>query len=604
MEKRPPTTKESTDSNTKTSNTKHIQSNKPPMMPCGIDNYHELITHRNTEDSAYLFVDKTLFIKKFLDAGDKITLITRPRRFGKTLTLSMIQHFLASEVNGRQTKGLFDGLKISQYLETMKKQGQYPVIFLTLKEAKGKSFEEIYGSIKTAIRDLYQVHRYLLSSDKLFSDQKEDFQKILNRQANEDDYKASLNSLSRYLFQHTGKEAYILLDEYDTPINDAYVHGCYEECRSFLASMFGKTFKGNEFLERGLITGILKIAKASLFSELNNLKVYTMYNDARYSQYFGFTEEETNEFLDRAGLSQKAHELKEMYNGYEIEGYTLYNPFSIISFVGELLLIGEDRKEEALKPYWINTGGTHLIGELIKNNLKGLKEDLTSLLDNEAIETYINENVIYNPKLRDDSVGFWSVLLLSGYLKSIHKEKDEFGEENHTICFPNEEIRLSIRKLLLSVSFESQHNQMMLGDMKALAEGDVSQFVQFVKDYLTTSISYFDINDQSEERSYHLLLLGMAAFYANTHHIRSNRESGKGRYDIALEPKINGMKAIIFELKVAGEDQDLKQVAQDAYDQIQTRQYKTDMEARGITDIILLGMAFRGKDVEAVTNVY
>ncbi len=206
--------KKSTNSNMKTTNTKHIQSNKPPMMPCGIDNYHELITHRNTENSAYLFVDKTMFIKTLLDAGDKTTLITRPRRFGKTLTLSMVQHFLASEVNGLQTKGIFKGLKISQYLETMKKQGQYPVIFLTLKEAKGKNFEEIYGNIKTAITDLYHLHRYLQSSNKLYPDQKNKFQKILNEQADEKDYKTSLHFLSQLLYDHTGKKAYILLDEY------------------------------------------------------------------------------------------------------------------------------------------------------------------------------------------------------------------------------------------------------------------------------------------------------------------------------------------------------------------------------------------------------
>ena len=452
---------------------------KKAMMPSGIDNFHNLITHRNEEGTPYLFVDKSLFIREFLNAGDKITLITRPRRFGKTLTLSMLQHFLASQVSGQSTKGLFDGLNINQYPETMKKQGQYPVIFLTLKEVKGKSFEEFFERMKNIITETFQSHRYLFETD-LSEEDKIKFKKILNETASQTDYEKSLKFLSELLYQHTGKKVYILLDEYDTPINDAYVHGCYEPCRSFLAGLFGKTFKRNSFLKKGLITGILKIAKASLFSELNNLKVYTMLAK-KYAECFGFTEKETNDLLDRAGLPQKAHELKEMYNGYQIGAYTLYNPFSIVSFIDEVLVDPEADIEDALKPYWINTGGTHLIGELIKNNLEGLKADLTSLLDKEPIETLIDENVIFDPQLRDNSVAFWSVLLLSGYVKSIQREKDEFGEENHTISFPNEEIRLSMRKLLLRVSFGSQQGQMMPVAMKALVKGDVTRFIQFVK---------------------------------------------------------------------------------------------------------------------------
>ena len=575
---------------------------KKAMLPSGIDNFANLVTHRNPEGNPYLFVDKSLFIKEFISAGDSISLITRPRRFGKTLTLSMLQHFLAPEVNGKSTKGLFNGLKVSKHPEIMSYQGQYPVIFLTLKEIRGRNFEEAFDLIKEEIANLFSTHSDLLKSTHITEEQRNKFQQIRRGEGSFAAYKKSLQFLSHLLYKHTGKQVVILLDEYDTPINDAYLHGYYEESRNFLAALFHSAFKGNNALHKALITGILKVAKSSLFSELNNVEVYTMLDDSRYPHYFGFTEEETDDFLDRAGLSQKAHQLKQMYNGYNLEGYTLYNPFSIVSFVAELLLIGEERMEDALKPYWINTGGTHLIGELIKNNLVGLKADLTSLLDKEPIETLIDENVIFDPHLRDNSVAFWSVLLLSGYVKSIQRIKDEFGEENHTISFPNEEIRLSMRKLLLRVSFGAQQGQMMPVAMKALAHGDVARFVQFVKNYLITSVSYFDISEKAEEKSYHLLLLGMAAYFANTHHVRSNRESGYGRYDIALEPKIEGMKAIILELKVADENEDLKKIAQKAFNQIQTRQYKTDIEAHGVTDFVLLGMAFRGKQVEVVTK--
>ena len=263
----------------------------------------------------------------------------------------------------------------------------------------------------------------------------------MNEAASKTDYEKSLKFLSKLLYQHTGKKVYILLDEYDTPINDAYLHGCYETCRSFLAAMFGKAFKGNNFLKNGLITGILKIAKASLFSELNNPQVYTILDDARYTPYFGFTEAETDDLLNRAKLPQKAHELKEMYNGYNLEGYTLYNPFSIVSFISNLLLRGEARMKDALKSYWINTGGTHLIGDMISHNLMELKEDLITLLDKKDIQTQIDEHIVYDPHLRHNPVGFWSVLLLSGYVKSIENHKDVFGDSVHTICFPNEEVR-------------------------------------------------------------------------------------------------------------------------------------------------------------------
>ena len=327
-----------------------------------------------------------------------------------------------------------------------------------------------------------------------------------------------------------------------------------------------------------------------------------MLDDARYTQYFAFTEEETDDFLNRAGLSQKAHQLKEMYNGYSLEGYTLYNPFSIVSFTKNLLFKGEARMKEALKPYWVNTGGTHLIGYLIENNLTKLQKGIMSLLDHKPLQTSINENITFDPQLTYNTISFWSILLLSGYVKSTERERDEYGDTIHTLSFPNEEIRLSMRELLLRVTFGREPSEEVPIAMKSLAKGDVEPFIYFVKEYLITSISYFDLHKEEKEKSYHLLLLGMAAYFANTHHIRSNKESGHGRYDIALEPKIKGAKAMILELKVADENEDLRQVAQKAFDQIQSRQYKADMEARGVKDFMLLGIAFRGKEVEVVTN--
>ena len=418
-------------------------------MPIDIDNFRQLITHRNEEGQAYLFVDKTLFIREFLNAGDYVTIITRPRRFGKTLTLSMLQHFLASEVNGQKTKGLFDGLKISAHPNIMKDQGQCPVIFLTFKEVKGKSFEQLLERFQEVIKELFQEHRYLLDTD-IFPEDKRMFKKILNKEASKIDYQAALKDLSRLLYQHTGKDVYILLDEYDTPVHDAYVYGYAEELQSFLDAILGRTFKGNNFLARGLITGIIQVPQSSIFSGFNNAKVYKILDDARYTQYFGFTEAETDDLLDRAGLPQKAHDLKDMYNGYQVRKQTLYNPYSMVSFIKNALLLEEDEMKEALKPYWVNTDDTYLIDDLIKNNLAGLKADFTSLLNQEPIETLINENVIFNPQLQGNSVAFWSILLLSGYLKVVDKtQKGRFYL--YKVTLPNEEIRSMFERMLLSV---------------------------------------------------------------------------------------------------------------------------------------------------------
>ena len=330
--------------------------------------------------------------------------------------------------------------------------------------------------------------------------------------------------------------------------------------------------------------------------------MYTILDDARYTPYFGFTEAETDELLDRAKLPQKAHELKEMYNGYNLEGYTLYNPFSIVSFISNLLLLGEARMKDALKSYWINTGGTHLIGDMIRHNLLELKEGLTALLDKKTIQTQIDEHIIYNPRLQRNTVGFWSVLLLSGYVKSIESHTDAFGDSVHTICFPNEEVRKSMRQLVLRVSFGKKDTQALSQAMKALVMGEVDPFIRFVQAYIRYSLSYFDRDKEEKEKPYHMLLLGLCAFFANTHYVRSNRESGEGRYDIGLAPKPahKDMKGIIIELKVASEGEDLKELAGKALQQIKDKDYKADMEARGVTDYVLLGMAFSGKKVEVV----
>jgi len=270
---------------------------KKPMLPIGVSSFEKLIRHKDSEGNGYLFVDKTMLIKDFIDAGDEISLITRPRRFGKTINMSMLQHFFAKEVDGIETKGLFDGLEISKCPEVMVYQGDYPVIFLTLKEIRGKDFEEAFERVTEVLRPLFEEHRYLLDGPNISEEEIILYKRFLSKIAIKSEYESSLKFLSKLLFQYTGKKTIILLDEYDTPLHDAYVNNYYEEMRSLISTMFNKAFKGNAFLFEALITGILKIAKSSLFSELSNVKDYTILSSPKFAQYFGFTEEETDDYL-------------------------------------------------------------------------------------------------------------------------------------------------------------------------------------------------------------------------------------------------------------------------------------------------------------------
>ncbi|MEM7361728.1 MAG: AAA family ATPase [Bacteroidota bacterium] len=518
-------------------------------------------------------------------------MITRPRRFGKTLTPSMLEHFLASEVNGQSTKGLFDALNISQYPKTMKKQGQSPVIFFTLKEVKGKNFKEFFERMKSILTETFKGHRYLLNTN-LSEEDSLKFKKILNETASQTDYEKSLKFLSELLYHHTGKKAYILLDEYDTPINDAHVNECYEPCRAFLASMFGKTFKGNNFLEKGIITGILKVAQAALFSDLNNLKIYTTLSH-KYANSFGFTGDETNDLLDRAGLPQKAHELKEMYNGYQIGDYTLYNPFSMVSFISEVLDDPKGNMQEALKPYWINTGGTHLITHLIENNLSDLREDLNALLQDQPITTPINEDVIFNINLKHNVVDFWSVLLLAGYLKVVEKIFIKPGRYRYKLLFPNDEIKFTMEDQLLSVAAGGQHKQKEYEEgVQAMVRGDLATFFIFLKNFLQTVPSFRDTKGAYREQFFHGLVLGMTIAVTDTHTTTSSRTTVLGEYDIALEPKDRHGKGWIIELKVTKKLEELKAEAEKGRAQAMKKKYATDMKARGVKEIGYVGIAF------------
>ncbi len=565
----------------------------------GVDNFAELVSHKDPQGNQNLFVDKTLLIKTLLEANDKITVITRPRRFGKSLNLSMLEHFFAERVLGQPTAPLFEHLLIRRHPEVMRYQGQHPVIFLTLKTVQGNRFALFYERMSREIADLFSKHQKRLFDPGMSEADRMLYQAIVGCTAQQADYEKSLLFLCRLLYEATGQKVMVLLDEYDTPIHDAYIHDYYEACRSFIACLFNKTFKGNDYLEKAVITGILKVAQASLFSTLNNVAIYSMLQDDQYGAYFGFTEQETTRLLTQAALPPKAQTLKEMYNGYQVGGHILYNPFSIVSFVSKAVL-RPDKIEEALRPYWIHTGGTHLIADLLRNNLLDLSEDLTTLIQGGTITTLIDEEVRFNPLLKDNAIAFWSVMLLAGYLKVVAKQKAaNCLLPDYKLTFPNQEIKDTFHRLGIEVGAQGrQYASELIKACNHLAQGNPTPLATYLRNYLAIVASSHDTKGRYKEQFFHGLLLGLAACLAPTHHIRSNRESGQGRYDIALIPKDAREVGIILEIKVAEKAKDLQAVAQQACQQIKAKAYYRELQSLGVQRICGVGIAFVGSHIE------
>ncbi|MBS0350699.1 MAG: AAA family ATPase [Proteobacteria bacterium] len=394
-------------------------------LPVGYDNFKDII------DKQLDIVDKTLWIKEILDdSATQVVVITRPRRFGKTLNLSMLHYFLASEAYGQSTKGLFEGLKIAALGDEYRRhQGQYPVIFITFKDVKDHGFEHVLQKITILMAKIYREHRYLLSSSHLTEEDKRFYQDILNEKCAQSQLEVAIEKLTFYLFQHHGIKPWLLVDEYDTPIQSAYVHGYYEPMISLLRGMFGAALKTNPYLERAVITGILRVAKESLFSGLNNLKVYSLIH-SRYGQYFGFTEEEVADLLKKVQLEEKSTEIRDWYNGYQMGNWTVYNPWSIVNCIHE---------QGELALHWINTSDNQIIKNLLTHSSESFRTQFEDLLAGKTLEKLIDENVVFGDLTRDESAA-WSLLLMAGYLKVTGKRQTERGPYC-LLSIPNREVR-------------------------------------------------------------------------------------------------------------------------------------------------------------------
>ena len=541
--------------------------------------------------SEYYYVDKTLLIKEFLDQKPLVSLFTRPRRFGKTLNMDMLRVFF--EISDEDTSVFFSDKEIwkcdSEYQEH---QGKYPVIFLTLKDVKFDSWSEIIDKIRDLLQTEYGRHQELLESERIANYEKEYFKRIIEGTATEVDLSSALEKLSRMLMEHYDKAPIIIIDEYDTPIQEGYSKDFYDEIIGFMRNFFSRAFKDNKYISYGFLTGILRIAQESIFSGLNNLTVNSVMDEA-YDQYFGFTSMEVHKMLEYYGALEKEAELKEWYDGYLFGNEEIYNPWSVINYIS---------KGCVPQAYWVNTGKNEILEDVLKTATDEITERLYALLQGERVVARIDQNVVYR-SLAEDPANIYSLLLVAGYLKTPKKELQGDGAYLCEVAIPNKEIasvyKNEILSHLLQIGAITRTTANTIAE--SLYTSDWKRLQTAIAEYMNKSISFYDAG---AEGFYHGLVLGLIALMDNQYKIRSNRESGDGRYDISLFPREKKYPGIIMELKWKNglDEEELKSLAKDALLQIENKKYDSEMREEGIENILKLGIAFSGKRVSVRTE--
>ncbi len=574
----------------------------PKLLPIGIDDFKDLRT------GGYHYVDKSLFIKELIGAGpSKVTLIPRPRRFGKTLNMTMLKYFFEKPKKNHSHPQLFDNLEISKHPECMKHQGQYPVIYLTFKDIKSDTWETCYDKLKKCIEAEFERHSYLLQENVLTKQQREDFNQIVNQTASQAAFENSLENLSFYLQKHHNSKAIILLDEYDSPIHAGFVHGYYEKVISFMRGFMCAGLKGNVNLAYGVVTGILRVAKESIFSGMNNLNVHTLLSD-HYADKFGFTEQEVKNLLAVYQLSSKLDAVRTWYNGYRLGQPThstspqvddhysftmIYNPWSLLNFV---------QNHGTFGAYWVNTSDNKIIQDLIRKASEDVKKDFELIFAEKSITKIIAEDISF-PSVYTDSDALWSFLVFSGYLT--WKSRELMQVRCHAdLIAPNFEVLDCLKRLVSQWFTESIGGGAYKNMLSALNQGDVPSFKRFFKQSVIDHLSYFDITGHTPERIYHAYVLGMLVGLSATHEVKSNRESGLGRYDVCIIPKDQSKPGTIIEFKAFNpeEDRDLDAAAQGALAQIEEKLYESELRSRGIQKIIKIAIVFEGKKVLIVSK--
>ncbi len=566
------------------SNGKYIKKNmvakaEVKSLPIGISDYV-----RAQEE--YYYVDKTLLIKEFLDKKPLVSLFTRPRRFGKTLNMDMLKVFF--EISDRNTSKYFADKNIWQCGEEYRShQGKYPVIFLTFKDVKFDTWDVTIDKIRGLLQEEYGRHQELLNSDKLSQYEKEYFTKIISATANEVELTSSLERLSKMLASHYDKAPVIIIDEYDTPIQEGYSKDFYDEIIGFMRNFFSGAFKDNKNLSYGFLTGILRIAQESIFSGLNNLTVNSLM-DEEYDSFFGFTESEVKAMLSYYGVSDKEEELKDWYDGYLFGSEEIYNPWSVINYISKGCIP---------QAYWVNTGKNEILDDVLRVATDDITERLYDLLQGERVVARIDQNVVYR-SLAEDPANIYSLLLVAGYLKTPKKELQADGSYLCEVSIPNREIATVYKSEILSHFLQTGAITRTTANKiaESLYANDYKKLQSAIGEYMDKSIGFFD---GGAEGFYHGLMLGLIALMDNQYKIKSNRESGDGRFDVSLIPREKRYPGIILELKWKEKlsDVELEKWSNEALKQIGELRCDSEMKEDGITEILKFGIAFSGKKV-------
>ena len=548
-------------------------------VPVGIEDFKELI------QEGYYYIDKTLLIDEMLMNKSKVTLFTRPRRFGKTLNMSMIKYFFDVK-DKEENKKLFENLKVSNS-EYMSEQGKYPVIFISLKDLKEDTWEECLESIKDIMYKIFNEYNFL--REKLNVVEKRQFDKIWEIIGNERNFKTSLLDLSNYLNKYYGEKVIILIDEYDAPIINAFDKGYYNEAISFFQTFYSSALKTNNSLKYGILTGITRIIKEGIFSGLNNLYVNTILSKD-YSEYFGLLESEVIEMLEYFDMKYKIEEVREWYNGYIFGESKVYNPWSIVNYV----------REKKIKAYWANVSGNTLLENMLDHAGESVYDDLKRFTDGESIEKYILDGTTIKSLLNNDDE-IWQLLLYSGYLTKDEKQKEIDVTSEYTDVYnlriPNKEIRKYFGNMFLNRFFGTEVKTNTL--IKALENGDIKKFEKTLGEIMINMLSHFDL-DKEMEKIYQVFMIGLVGFLMGKYEIISNDESGYGRYDLAMIPIKSNEKAYLMEFKISKTKKGMEEKAEKALKQIDEKKYDTKLKARGIKNILKIGVAFYGKEVKVV----
>ena len=544
-------------------------------VPVGIEDFERIIN----ED--YCYVDKTMLIEELLINRAPVTLFTRPRRFGKTLNMSMLKYFFDVK-NKEENKKLFENLKIYNS-EYMSEQGKYPVIFISLKDLKGDTWEKCFENLKKTMYKIFNKYEFV--REKLNIVEKRQFDKIWEMRDSKQSFKTSLLDLSNYLNKYYGEKVIILIDEYDAPIINAFDKGYYNEAMNFFQTFYSSALKTNNSLKYGVLTGITRVIKEGMFSGLNNLYVNTILSKD-YSEYFGLLESKVIEMLEYFDMKYKIEEVREWYNGYIFGESKVYNPWSIVNYV---------RKKE-IKAYWANVSGNTFLENMIDYAGESVYEDLKRFTDGESIEKYISDGTTIKSLLSNDDE-IWQLLLYSGYLTKAKNQEKESDSNIYNLKIPNKEIRKYFGNMFLNRFFGTEVKTNIL--IKALENGDIKKFEKTLGEIMINMLSHFDL-DKEMEKIYQVFMIGLVGFLMGKYEIISNDESGYGRYDLAMIPIKSNEKAYLMEFKISKTKKGMEERAQKALKQIDEKKYDTKLKARGIKNILKIGVAFYGKEVKVV----